>query len=390
MPGKQTSREMGTLMTVYSRKFSCLEHCATFYRMNENSTWAKWRSHAASAGKDFRYTIKAHRLFTHDNQLEINDYTRAHLAEFFAKVRLLGPHLGAVLVQLPPSFRKSEQSLDRLRALEAVFPKDIDFAFDLRSHTMICQEVADVLAQNNWAMVWYHLVDGSGEMELTTPFFDTSSKLVYIRLHGSVQQFSGDYGKEAMREWAQKVHEAVQSRPERDVYVFFNNNESRVGKLVSSLVDATCFTEQLNALGSGKPGAKLEPPSQAAVKAEQSAGPKSEPAGQSVKREPGAEPMATGAKRPGSDDLASAPKRAKAAPAASEAAAAAAADGDSKQPASADEELSQEVVHIETPASAPKRAKAAPVASEAAAAVAVKRAKKASTRKAAGNNKAKA
>eukprot|EP01059_Diplonema_ambulator_P025550 TRINITY_DN42620_c0_g1_i1.p1 TRINITY_DN42620_c0_g1~~TRINITY_DN42620_c0_g1_i1.p1 ORF type:complete len:376 (+),score=72.21 TRINITY_DN42620_c0_g1_i1:28-1128(+) len=244
MPGGKASRDMKQLFSVYGRKFAALEHCATYYRLNDPPTWQAWKGMARSVGPTFKMTIKAHKQLTHEAMLLLTDEVRSHVVDFIEKVRLLGDVLGAVLVQLPPSFKKTDENLLRLKNIGSIFPKDIPFAFDFRHPSMYCQDVYDIMKENNWAMVLYHLIDSA--KNFTTPFVDTSSNLVYIRLHGSVQQFSGDYGAAHLTHWAEYISQIASSHPEKQIYIFLNNNESQVAKVPSSVIDSTCLAELIN------------------------------------------------------------------------------------------------------------------------------------------------
>eukprot|EP01063_Lacrimia_lanifica_P012444 TRINITY_DN19082_c0_g1_i1.p1 TRINITY_DN19082_c0_g1~~TRINITY_DN19082_c0_g1_i1.p1 ORF type:complete len:385 (+),score=159.33 TRINITY_DN19082_c0_g1_i1:58-1212(+) len=279
-PGK--GREMKALLETYRKKFTTLEHCATYHKLPEEKTWAAWGalfSKSGIKGTKFKVTIKAHKFLTHDSLLAINEDTKQHIASFVARLRLLGDSLGAVLVQLPPQFKRSEQHLQRLKELGTLLPSDIRFAFDFRNNTMFCEEVYAVMKQFNWAMVVYHRINEHAK-DFTTPFADTCTDTVYIRLHGSLQLFCGDYGAAEMAKWAGFVSHAAQAG--KQVYVFFNNNESVCNKLASSIVDATCLAQQLDAAGqsgaaappgaaspskvdAGTPGAEVPTPQAAAA-----------------------------------------------------------------------------------------------------------------------------
>ena len=245
MPGTKQTREMSKLIQVFGRKFNTLEHCATFYRLNDDSSWNSWKKMCLDISKtNFKITVKTHKMFTHDNNLLITDDIRGHLVNFIRKCRLLETALGPILIQLPPTFSKSSENIGKLKTLSNMLPSDLRFAFEFRSSSMYCDEVYDIMRENNWIIVLYHLCDE--KKNFTTPFIDTCQDTAYIRLHGASQQFSGDYGPAELTKWSSFIASLAQQK--KHVYIFMNNNESFVGDVRSSVVDATCISQQVNKL----------------------------------------------------------------------------------------------------------------------------------------------
>ena len=87
----------GSQLQRYGACFSCAEIDTSFYRSHRPETYARW---AASVPSSFRFAVKTPRAITHEAKLR-----DAHgpLKTFLEQVRLLGPALGPILVQLPPS-----------------------------------------------------------------------------------------------------------------------------------------------------------------------------------------------------------------------------------------------------------------------------------------------
>ena len=246
-PGASSTRDMKALVALYSLKFSALEHCATYHRAHDAAIWKSWLAMCKASGKKFKMTVKMPKFVTHDNLLTVTDEVQAQMQDFFSKARLLEDHLGPILVQLPEKFKKSDESMERLEAFCEHLPKGMQFAFEFRNAAMYCEEVYSVLKKGNHATVVYHLFDG--KQDFTAPYADTSDDFVYIRLHGAMERFVGDYGPEEMSLWAAFIKDAAKSG--KTVYAFFNNNESHVAKgsekLTSSVVDCTQLAKLLNA-----------------------------------------------------------------------------------------------------------------------------------------------
>lgn len=241
VPGKD--REMPKLMAQYVKKFQCLEHCYPYHRMCDPQQWDAWRA-MVQKRPEFVFTIKANQYLTHTRRLEMDADLATHIDNFFAqRVPLLGIHLGPVLVQLPPTFHKNDGHVERIRAVAARIPADVRIAVEFRHKSWFCDEVYDVLKELKWGLVVTHNED-IGE----SPFVITNPSFLYVRLHGAVSQYVGDYGPVLMLRWAEIIAKFVQEDPTRNVYFFLNNNESQIGGLTSSIVDASSLTQHLTKL----------------------------------------------------------------------------------------------------------------------------------------------
>src|SRR5512139_1289676 len=101
------------MLPYYAERFSTVEINATFYRMPTARLLAGW---AAQTPDGFSFTLKAPRRITHDAKLQrCEDVLHA----FLDAAETLGPKLGVLLFQLPPSFRKE---VAVLRAFLALLP----------------------------------------------------------------------------------------------------------------------------------------------------------------------------------------------------------------------------------------------------------------------------
>src|SRR5690606_32165468 len=81
----------------FARRFPVAEINSTFYRPHLPRTFERW---AAAVPDAFRFSVKMPRTITHESRLRgVGDA----LSEFLDSLAALGPRLGGVLVQLPPS-----------------------------------------------------------------------------------------------------------------------------------------------------------------------------------------------------------------------------------------------------------------------------------------------
>jgi uncharacterized protein YecE (DUF72 family) len=95
----------------YATRFDVAEINSTFYRPHAARTFERW---AAAVPARFRFSAKLPRAVTHDARLHgVGDA----LTAFFDAVAGLGPKLGGVLVQLPPSLAFEARVADRFFAM---------------------------------------------------------------------------------------------------------------------------------------------------------------------------------------------------------------------------------------------------------------------------------
>lgn len=87
----------GTHLQRYAARLSCVEINSSFYRPHRLQTYQRW---GACVPADFRFSVKAPKLITHELRLQNCDQA---LEEFVLQCAGLGDRLGCLLVQLPPS-----------------------------------------------------------------------------------------------------------------------------------------------------------------------------------------------------------------------------------------------------------------------------------------------
>ena len=204
----------------YSARFHAVEINYTFYRMPTPKTTEGWRAQAPPA---FRYALKAPRRITHEKRL----LNCADTVGFFAEAaRVLGPHLGPLLVQLPPTFKCD---LERLDGFLAVLPADLQFAFEFRHDSWLTEEVFARLAARQAALCIADFGDK------TTPIRPTAR-------HGYFRLRDEGYTPADLDRWAANV--AAQADRWDDVFVYFKHEEEGKGPEFAKI-----FVDQLNARG---------------------------------------------------------------------------------------------------------------------------------------------
>ena len=116
------------MLEAYARAFDTVEVDSTFYAAPSDSTYDAW---AKRTPDGFTFALKLPRRITHEEALRGDVAARA-LEEFCRGARRLGTKLAAVLVQLPPQFEATRESLRALSEFLPLLPADIRFAVEFR------------------------------------------------------------------------------------------------------------------------------------------------------------------------------------------------------------------------------------------------------------------
>lgn len=244
------------LLPWYAEHFNYVEVNSTFYHVPDTRAVARW---AEQTPADFVFDVKLHRLLSrHSTQIDqLPEEVRrlaagekrveltAGLAQAVMDITLaaLAPlesagKLGALLLQMSPSFRPRYHSLEELLPLvEALNGRTL--ALELRNRDWISPKAApkafDFCEDHGISLV---MVDAPETRHFTAmPEFEavTNPRLAYIRMHGRnaegyvrgrsvADRFAYKYSKTELEEVAKKVKRVASEAGE--VHVAFNNNRS--------------------------------------------------------------------------------------------------------------------------------------------------------------------
>lgn len=193
------------MLAYYAERLDTVELNATFYRMPTVTALETW---ARTAPDDFVFALKAHRRITHLARLrDVDEPVRV----FCERARALGPKLGPVLFQLPPSF---ERDLARLADLLALLPADLAFAVEFRHASWYADEVYERLRGRNVALCVADTEAG------TTPLVATAD-FGYLRLRDE------GYAEADLARWAAAI--GAHAGGWRAAYVYFKHEASGAG-----------------------------------------------------------------------------------------------------------------------------------------------------------------
>lgn len=195
----------GKMLPYYAERFVTVEVNYTFYRMPSRKAVAGWDRETPD---HFRFALKAPQRITHFARLrDVGD----PLAYFVDTARTLGPKLGPILFQLPPSFARD---LGRLADLLALWPADLRCAFEFRHASWLADDVYDRLRAANAALCIADSEDAS------TPLVPTAD-WGYLRLRDE------GYTPGDLDTWATTVRDHAARW--RDTFVYFKHEESGTG-----------------------------------------------------------------------------------------------------------------------------------------------------------------
>ena len=183
----------GSQLQRYGARFSCVEIDSSFYRPHRAQTYERW---AASVGPDFRFAVKAPKTVTHTARLRD---TEPLLAPFFEAIGRLGPKLGPVRVQLPPSLAFDHAIVaDFLAGLRQAFAGDV--VLEPRHRSWFADEAEALLAAHRIARA---AADPALCPQAAAPGGWTG--LRYWRLHGSPRMYYSAYGEARLADFAARM-----------------------------------------------------------------------------------------------------------------------------------------------------------------------------------------
>jgi uncharacterized protein YecE (DUF72 family) len=190
----------------YAAEFDTVEINASFYRVPKPETFDGWR---AKAPPGFRYAVKVNRFITHMKKLL--DCGEA-VEEFIGLARRLGPALGPLLYQLPPSLKRNDERLD---SFLTSLPRDLEHVVEFRSSDWYADDVLALLDRHNVGFVGHDLVG------LASPRW-ASGRTAYVRFHGTSGKYHGRYTARQIAEWGNWL--IGQRQAGRSAWAFFNND----------------------------------------------------------------------------------------------------------------------------------------------------------------------
>ncbi len=202
-------------LTYYSRYFKTVEIDSTYYAYPAK---AMVEGFASVTPEDFVFSAKLPKLITHDKKLDVGKGVQQDLMRFLHVMRPLedAGKLGALLIQLPPSF-SYERDLGSLTGFLGVLPSDLRFAVEFRNLSWFRPETWDLLRGHNVA---YTVVDEP----LLPPDPVVTADFSFIRWHGRGARpwYNYRYTDGELEAWVPKVKQVAAKV--KKVYGYHNNH----------------------------------------------------------------------------------------------------------------------------------------------------------------------
>jgi uncharacterized protein YecE (DUF72 family) len=203
----------------YSSVFDTVEVNNTFYRLPESAVFTRWRRMAPPG---FLFAVKASRFLTHLKRL-VNP--EEPLERLLTRAAALGPTLGPILYQLPPTLGKNLERLDQFLAVLVRVSRRIGrrrrhlprvrHVVEFRHPSWYDRDVFDRLDAHGIACCAHDRAGSQAPWRDGGPF-------AYVRFHGASGHYAGEYGAEGLAPWIDRIAGAAQAG--RSVYVYFNND----------------------------------------------------------------------------------------------------------------------------------------------------------------------
>ncbi|MDQ3674904.1 MAG: DUF72 domain-containing protein [Gemmatimonadota bacterium] len=216
----------GSHLERYATLFNAVEINSCFHRPHRFATYQRW---AATVPDDFRFAVKLSRVITHTNRFV--DIT-APLERFLGEIAGLGPKLGPVLVQLPPSFAYAKP-LVRSFFDELRLRFDGQVVLEPRHETWFTARVDQLLVGYRVARV---AADPARVFAAAEP--GGHDRVVYLRLHGSPRIYYSAYPADYLEDVARLLADSAS----RDIptWCIFDNTT-----LGAATVDALAVKSRL-------------------------------------------------------------------------------------------------------------------------------------------------
>jgi uncharacterized protein YecE (DUF72 family) len=190
----------------YAERFAVVEINNAFYRLPERDTFQQWHDRTPD---DFVFAVKMSRYLTHIKRLKD---PAEPVARFLGRAEALGPKLGPVLLQLPPTLKVDVGALEKTLA---EFPPEVRVAVEPRHDSWWIDDVRDLLRDHRAALCW-----ADRRSRPLTPRWQTAG-FGYLRMHEGRAKPWPRYGRAALTTWVDRMTGRGEAAPE---FVFFNND----------------------------------------------------------------------------------------------------------------------------------------------------------------------
>jgi uncharacterized protein YecE (DUF72 family) len=205
--------------------FDTIEINSPFYRIPPPTHAKSWVRRVAP-NRDFKFTTKVYRGFTHEAAELLQEEVKS-FRNYLDPLMDAGK-LGAILLQFPWSFKDSPESRERLEKLFAAF-KEYPKALEVRHASFQSDEFVRWIDDQD--VSWVN-VDQPLFHESVKPAGTTTGPVAYVRLHGrnyekwfahgeSWERYNYLYSADELAPWVDRISTMAQ---DNETYVITNNH----------------------------------------------------------------------------------------------------------------------------------------------------------------------
>lgn len=217
----------GSHLERYAAQLTAVEINSSFYKPHRLATYERW---AETTPKSFRFSVKLPKRITHDCALVgVED----ELDQFLSQIAGLGPKLGAILVQLPPSLAFDDLTAERfLRTMRT--RTVVPIVCEPRHATWFTAEAETLLKHYSIGRV---AADPAVVPSAAVPA--GALQTIYFRWHGSPRMYYSSYDDQRLRELAARAFDVPSAQ---SVWCIFDNTAHG-----AALPNALALAEMLRA-----------------------------------------------------------------------------------------------------------------------------------------------
>ena len=196
---------------------NCIEINSTFYRLPTAKTIEKWKN----LSPDLFFSIKASKYITHIKRLK---NCKTAWAKLWKRIKPLNTRLKAVLFQLPPSFKNTPETFQRLKKMQAYLPQTgPSIIFEFRDKSWFTLKVSKLFKSAGWCMGGTLITRKKGtywlgNLPTGVHIPSRTNDTTYIRIHGE-KGYRKHYGTQQLREIKRHI---IKNNTKKN-FVMFNN-----------------------------------------------------------------------------------------------------------------------------------------------------------------------
>ncbi len=197
----------------YATLFNAVEINSSFYRPHRLATYERWR---LAVPESFRFAVKVPKLITHERRLVS---CRDEITAFLAAVFGLQDRLGALLVQLPPSYMFDERVAgDFFRSIREL--TSVPIACEARNASWWGNAVAAMFEDYEVTRVLAHPAPAGCNFSESGR---EPGRFSYRRLHGSPRMYYSAYDAQYLQAAAALILASAPAQTGAEHWCIFDN-----------------------------------------------------------------------------------------------------------------------------------------------------------------------